>query len=66
MPNEENAVEVDFEDENGQNGAKALEYSRSLKLEYNPDEVEFWFTQIENEMYTCEIKSQWMKRSILV
>ena len=58
--------QVDFEDENAQDGAKALEYSRSLSLEFNPTEVEFWFMQLENEMYTCQIKSQWMKRCILV
>ena len=65
MPNDA-AVTVDFEDENGEDGEKALEYSRSLKMEYDPNEVEFWFTQLENEMYTCGIKSQWMKRCILV
>ena len=58
--------EVDFEDENGVDGAKALENSRTLKMEFNYEEVEFWFTQIENEMYACEVKSQWLKRSILV
>ena len=57
---------VDFEDENGRDGDKAIEYSRTLKLEYNPENVEFWFTQLENEMFTCTIKSQWMKRCILV
>ena len=46
--------QVDFEDENGQDGAKAMEYSRTLVMEFNPSEVEFWFMQIENEMYTCE------------
>ena len=49
---------VDFEDENGRDGDKAIEYSRTLKLEYNPENVEFWFTQLENEMFTCTIKSQ--------
>ena len=58
--------QVDFEDKNGQDGAKAMEYSRTLVMEFNPSEVEFWFMQIENEMYTCEVKSQWLKRSILV
>ena len=67
MPDEvDQPDEVDFEDENGVDGAKAIEFSRSLKLEYAPDEVLFWFTQLENEMYTCEIKSQWLKRCILV
>ena len=57
---------MDFEDENGADGAKALEYTRTLNIEYNPTEVEFWFTQIETEMFTCEVKSQWLKRCVLV
>ena len=57
---------VDFEDENAQDGDKAIEYSRTLKMDYNQDSIEFWFTQLENEMFTCGIKSQWMKRCILV
>ena len=57
---------IDFEDENGNDGDKALEYSRTLRLEYDPAEVEFWFMQMENEMMQCGIKSQWMKRCILV
>ena len=58
--------EVDFEVENGADGAKALEFTRTLKIEYDPSEVAFWFTQIENEMYTCEVRSQWLKRCVLV
>ena len=57
---------VDFEDENAADGAKALEYSRTLVMEFNQTEVEFWFIQLENEMFTCGVKSQWMKRCILV
>ena len=59
-------VEEDFEVENGTDGAKALEHSRTLVIPFDPSEVEFWFTQIENEMYTCEVKSQWLKRCVLV
>ena len=65
MPDDDN-VEVDFEVENGVDGAKALEHTRTLKIEYDPTEVEFWFVQLENEMYTCEVKSQWLKRCVLV
>ena len=65
MP-DDNEVEVDFEDENGADDDKALEFSRSLKLEYDPLEVAFYFIQLENEMFTCGVKSQWLKRSILV
>ena len=67
MPDENNQQqEPDFEDENGQDGDKALEYTRSLKIEWNPSQVQFWFTQLENEMYTCTVKSQWLKRCVLV
>ena len=66
MPDNDDAVELDFEDENGQDGDKAIEYTRTLKLEFSPEEVEFWFTQLENEMFTCSVKSQWLKRCVLV
>ena len=66
MPNEPPPVQVDFEDENAADGDKAIEYSRTLRIELDPSEIEFWFTQIENEMFTCGIKSQWMKRCVLV
>ena len=66
MPDNGPPPQVDFEDENEQNGAKALEYTRTLKIEYDPSEVSFWFTNLENEMYTCEVKSQWLKRCVLV
>ena len=58
--------DIDFEDENAQDGEKAIEYSRTLKVDLDPAEIDFWFTQIENEMFTCGIKSQWMKRCVLV
>ena len=58
--------EVDFEDEDTQDEAQAIEHTRTLKMEYNPDEVEFWFMQIENEMFACGVKSQWLKRCVLV
>ena len=64
MPDDQDPL--DFEDEAGNDGAKALEHTRTLKLEWNPQQVKFWFTQLENEMYTCEVKSQWLKRCVLV
>ena len=66
MPNNDAAVVVDFEDEEGEDGEKALDYTRTLKLEWNPQQVTFWFTQLENEMFTCGVKSQWLKRCVLV
>ena len=31
-----------FEDENGQDGPKAIEYTRTLKIEYDPANVKFF------------------------
>ena len=59
-------VVVDFEDENGQDGEKALDYSRTLTMPFCQEDITFWFTQLENEMFTCTIRSQWMKRVVLV
>ena len=56
---------VDFEDENGQDEATAVQNTRTLVMEFNTD-VEFWFIQLENEMYQCGVKSQWLKRCVLV
>ena len=58
--------DLDFEDENAADGASALDHTRTLKIEYDPSNVAFWFTQLENEMYTCQVKSQWLKRCVLV
>ena len=69
MPDNQNAAAanpVDFEDENAADDAKAMEYTRTLKMEFSKDDIDFWFTQIENEMFTCGVKSQWMKRCVLV
>ena len=35
-------VTVDFEDENGQDGAKAIEYSRTLVMEFTATDKEEW------------------------
>ena len=58
--------QVDFEVENGQDDAKALEFTRTLKMEFAKDDIAFWFIQIENEMFSCGVRSQWMKRCVLV
>ena len=46
MPNQA----VNFEDEAGEDGAKAIDYTRTLKIEYDPQNVKFWFIQLETEM----------------
>ena len=62
----ENAViMIDFESENGTDGDKAQEHARSIKVEFEPSDIRFWFSQLEGEMTMSSVKSQWLKRTIL-
>ena len=56
---------VDFDVENGLDGDKAQDHARAIKVEFDPNDVKFWFSQIENEMVMASIKSQWLKKSVL-
>ena len=56
---------VDFEVENGQDGDKAQDHARQIKVEFEANDIKFWFSQLENEMVMASIKSQWLKKSVL-
>ena len=56
---------VDFETENGVDGDKAQEHARSIKIEFEPADIKFWFAQLEGEMTMASVKSQWLKRTVL-
>ena len=56
---------IDFDVENGVDGDKAQDHARAIKVEFDPNDVKFWFSQIENEMVMASIKSQWLKKSVL-
>ena len=38
---------VDFETENGNNGAKASELGRQIKVEFSPADIRFWFAELD-------------------
>ena len=56
---------VDFDVENGDDGDKAQDYARAIKVEFEPNDIRFWFSQLETEMGMSSIKSQWLKKSVL-
>ena len=56
---------VDFDQENGQDGDKAQSEGRSIKVEFEPNDIKFWFSQLEDEMLMASVKSQWLKKTIL-
>ena len=60
-----NMPEVEFDVENAADGEKAQDYARSIKVEYAPNDIKFWFSQLEGEMVMATVKSQWLKRTVL-
>ena len=54
-----------FDIENGQDGDKAADTARSIKLEFEPNDIRFWFAQLEDEMTMATVKSQWLKKTVL-
>ena len=61
----EETVMVDFDQQNSQDGEKANELARSIKVEFNPQDVRFWFSELEAEMLTANINRQWLKKTVL-
>ena len=59
------AMAEDFETENGQDGAKASELGRQIKVEFSASDIKFWFAELEAEMVMASIKSQWLKKTVL-
>ena len=56
---------VDFHQQNTEDGDKANELARSIKVEFNPINVRFWFSELEAEMLTANINKQWLKKTVL-
>ena len=49
----------DFEDIDGEDGAKALDKIDSVKVKWDPDDLKFFFLDL------IQVKSQWLKRQVL-
>ena len=56
---------IEFDHEDGQDGAKASELGRTIKVEFSASDVKFWFAELEAEMTMATIKSQWLKKTVL-
>ena len=64
-PNNMAPAAVDFDLENENDGEKAQDLARSIKMEFEPNDIKFWFAQIEDEMTLASVKSQWLKKTVL-
>ena len=62
MPNPQ-VVDVDVE--NGLDGDKAQQDARQIKIEFDMHDIAFWFSQLEAELVMAEVRSQWLKKTVL-
>ena len=59
------AIMPDFDALNENDGDKAQELARSIKVDFDPNDVRYWFSELEGEMTMATVKSQWLKRTVL-
>ena len=56
---------IDFDQADVADGDKAQDHARSVKVEFNPSDIRFWFSELEAEMTTAGIGKQWLKKTVL-
>ena len=59
-------IMVDFEKENVDDDEKAMDNLRSVQCPFNKDDIEFWFSQLEDQLTLIGVKKQWTKKIALV
>ena len=59
------AAMVNYDAEDKADGEKAQDLARSVKIEFDPNNIKFWFAQLEDEMEMASINRQWLKKSVL-
>ena len=64
MPNDPPA-QIPYDAANTNDGEKAQDQARSIKIEFEPNDILFWFSQLEGEMLLASVGSQWLKKTIL-
>ena len=64
MPDND-AVVVNHDVEDKEDGEKAPDQARHIKLEFDSADIRFWFAQLEDEMVLASIGRQWLKKTVL-
>ena len=57
--------QVNYDTQNTQDGDRAADLARSIKIEFSPSDILFWFTLLEDEMLMASVGSQWLKKTVL-
>ena len=59
------AAAAEFDRADANDGDRAQEHARHIKMDFDPNDVVFWFSQLEAEMTMASVNSQWMKKTVL-
>ena len=59
-------ITEDFDQENGEDSKTALDNLRTVQCPFNKDDIEFWFSQFEDQLTLIGVKKQWTKKIALV
>ena len=63
---DEAANMVDFDQEDGEDSATAMDNLRSVQCPFNKGDIVFWFSQLEDQLTLIGVKKQWTKKIALV
>ena len=64
-PTQDNVM-VDFDQENVDDSATAMDNLRSVQCPFNKADIVFWFSQLEDQLTLIGVKKQWTKKIALV
>ena len=62
-PPAEAAIMVDFEEQNEDDSATAMDNLRGIHCPFNKEDIVFWFSQLEDQLTLIGVKKQWTKNS---
>ena len=65
-PVNQDAIMVNYDMQNEDDDAGAINNARDVKLPFNKHDIRLWFSLMESKMQFAGIKKQWSKRQILV
>ena len=58
-------IMVDFDKQNEEDVATALDNLRTVHCPFNKEDIEFWFCQLEDQLTLIGVKKQWTKKIAL-
>ena len=61
----EDFIMANFDQENEDDSATALDNLRSVQCPFNKGDIEFWFSQLEDQLTLIGVKKQWTKKIAL-